>query len=330
MARTCCICGGKISFMEGAPFMGEKACLQCSANLFYLESSKKLEEVQNSIEYFKPFLQNRRTPEGIKAEISSRVSRSRERFKSEIKRQQAEPILTKNVRALQSVDDDRLSIAKLYRRECTERGMTVYPFHFEHSNLWLANDTLCIAEDEEAYLSHYSHGGTQPRPINIKEIQIDKIQYYTKEGDVQYTTKISGGGGGGSSLGGAIVGGLIAGGAGAVIGSRQKIKPITAETRTHDSRQTVLRYYNDFGKLEVMTFKGFNIYDFLLGEIPDKDLVTIQLGQSNHSHATSSEVPSSEAGGINPKLIKLQELYLDGQITLDEYKIQRKKILNKQ
>ena len=247
--------------------------------------------------------------------------------------------LARKIEYLQSVDEAGLSViqgkaSKLYNRKCAEWGMTEYPFNSSHSNFWVTDDTLCIVEDEQTYLSHYTPDDTRPYPIYITEIPIDKIQYYTKEGDVQYTSHVSGGGGGGSSLKGAVIGGVIAGDAGAIIGSRKKVNPIITETRTHDSRQTVLRYYDDFGKLEVMTFKGFNVYDFLLGAIPDKDLTTIQLGgnskQRRLSTDTYSSAPSRGSSSAKSKLIKLQELYLDDQITLEEYEEQRKRILNEQ
>ena len=248
-------------------------------------------------------------------------------------------ILSMRIRELQSVDETRLSIiqskaSKLYNRKCAEWGMSECPFHFEHSNYWVDDDTLCIVEDEETYLSHYTPDDIKPYPIHVTEIPIDRIQYFTKEGDVQYTPNVSGGGGGGSSLSGAIVGGLIAGDAGAVIGSRKKTAPIKTEIQTHDTRQTVLRYYDDFGKLEVMTFKGFSAYDFLLSAIPDKDLTTIQLGgnsrQKRPSTDTYSSVPSPGSNSTESKLSRLQDLYLEGQITLEEYKAQRAKILNEQ
>lgn len=219
-----------------------------------------------------------------------------------IKRQR----LTKKIASLQAVDQQWLSTmqskaSRLYNKMCTEWGMAECPFNFDHRNFWVDDDTLCIVEDEQTYLSHYTPEDTKPYPIYVTEVPIDRIQYYTKEGDVQYTSHVSGGGGGGSSLKGAVIGGVIAGDAGAVIGSRKKIDPIKTEVRTHDTRQTVLRYYDDLGKLEVMTFPGFRVYDFLLGEMPDKDLTTIQLGGSRKRHASDTHPAapspaSSDAG----------------------------------
>lgn len=67
-------------------------------------------------------------------------------------------------------------------------------------------------------------------------ISLSSIVAFEQIGDVHYTTDVSGGG---SSLTGAIIGGVIAGGAGAIIGSRQAV---TSSTREIDDRATVLKY----------------------------------------------------------------------------------------
>ena len=225
-------------------------------------------------------------------------------------------------------------ISRYYRQMTKRAGMPDYPLNCDYLNLWTDEDVLYIVEDEQAHLNRYFFTETKPLPIHVKKIPFNTIQCYTKEGDVQYTTHVSGGGGGGSSLSGAVIGGVIAGDAGAIIGSRKKVAPITTETRTYDSRQTVLRYYDDLGRLAVMTFKGFSAYDFLLSVIPDKDLTTIQLEGNNglrrRSDNINSGIPSLGSGDAKSKLMKLQALYLDDQLTLDEYKEQRARMLNEQ
>ena len=76
-----------------------------------------------------------------------------------------------------------------------------------------------------------------------KVITLDKknIVSLTQEGDVHYTTEIHGGGGGGSSIKGAIIGGVIAGDAGAIIGSRKPNEAITSSTKQIDDRTTNLK-----------------------------------------------------------------------------------------
>lgn len=157
-------------------------------------------------------------------------------------------------------------------------------------------------------------------PIELEyiKIPIDKIQYYAKEGDVQYTTQISGGGGGGSSLLGAVVGGAIAGEAGAIIGSRKKTTPITTTTNTHDTRKTILRYYEG-DALKVLSYRGTDMYDFLLKNVPEKDLLSVQLA--------TQKTPKSES--TKEKLIELKSLYEEGLIDESEYNEKRSEILKK-
>lgn len=108
--------------------------------------------------------------------------------------------------------------------------------------------------------------------INNYSCDVNNICFFFKEGDVQYTTSISGGSikGGGSSIGGAIIGGLIAGDAGAIIGSRRKIESEEIKTveNEHDTRVSVIT--NKSGT--VRRFYGFDAYDFWLKNLPEKDL----------------------------------------------------------
>ena len=131
-------------------------------------------------------------------------------------------------------------------------------------------------------------------------IPVDQIICFYKEGDVQYTTKISGGGGGGSSLTGALVGGLIAGETGAIIGSRKKNKEIKSTVVTaHNDRKVVIRYDKN-GSVKTLSHEDeeFEIYDYLLKKIPEKDLLTIQMNQTlTSNNAVSAEENVSDDVG---------------------------------
>lgn len=157
-----------------------------------------------------------------------------------------------------------------------------------------------------------------PIELEYTKIPINKIQYFAKEGDIQYTSQISGGGGGGSSLLGAVVGGVIAGEAGAIIGSRKKTAPITTSIKTHDSRKTILNYY-DGDTLKVLSYRGTDMYDFFLQNIPEKDLLSVQLQIANQN------TPKNES--VKDKLIELKNLYEEGLIDENEYNEKRKEIL---
>lgn len=98
------------------------------------------------------------------------------------------------------------------------------------------------------------------------KIDIDEIKYYKLDGEVLEQQHITGGGGGGSSLKGAVVGGLIAGDAGAIIGSRNKINEVSTTYTTKDTRKLEITLKND-----TTVDLSYKFYDRLLQYIPEKD-----------------------------------------------------------
>ncbi|MEI3595330.1 MAG: zinc-ribbon domain-containing protein [Anaerobutyricum hallii] len=205
-----------------------------------------------------------------------------------------------------------------------ERGYSSkeYIYVAYRNYLWVANEKLYEAENKDSYINRYLGKTDLIHELSYNEIPVSDIQYYSKEGDVQYTTKISGGGGGGSSISGAVVGGLIAGETGAVIGSRQKVQEVTSETVKHDSRRTLIRYYKD-KQINVISYVGFEVYDYLLKKIPEKDLLTIQLEKK----PVVREKQNSDS--IKDKLETIKQLYENELITKEEYEQKRNEILSK-
>lgn len=110
------------------------------------------------------------------------------------------------------------------------------------------------------------------------DIPLEDFIYFKKEGSIQYTTEVSGGG---TSLGGAIIGGVIAGGAGAIIGSRKSVKSKTVE---HDNRVTIIK-----------TRKGeytgeADLYNVLMKVVPEKELTQLLVtGNENNNSALSND-----------------------------------------
>lgn len=102
-----------------------------------------------------------------------------------------------------------------------------------------------------------------PNPGKITVLEryaVKQIMFFREVGSVQYTTSVNGGG---VNLAGAVVGGMVAGAAGAVIGSRQAV---TSSTETHDDRKVVLKL-ND-GREKVYDYK---YYDYFIKLIPEKE-----------------------------------------------------------
>lgn len=198
--------------------------------------------------------------------------------------------------------------------------------------VWVAKEKFCEAENSKDYIQRYLESDKSEHKIQIEAIPVKDIQYFSKEGDVQYTTRVSGGGGGGSSVGGAIVGGLIAGDAGAVIGSRKQTEAIKSEVVTHDSRKTIIRYYKE-NQIFAITYSGFSVYEYLLTKIPEKDLLTIQLNANKNSTSVKQVEESKKvitaAGNIKEKLETIKNLYDSGLITEEEYAKKKDDILSK-
>ncbi|MDF2820213.1 MAG: hypothetical protein K0R15_654 [Clostridiales bacterium] len=203
--------------------------------------------------------------------------------------------------------------------------------------LWTANDKLYIVDtfdkcfsDFEMDVNAYSGQSRldfineRIRNNNIKyhSIPLHDIKYFVKEGDINYETRISGGGGGGSSMKGAVIGGVIAGGTGSVIGSRQIISEIKSETETHDTRVTILKYFEK-GSLQSLKYpiEFFDIFEEL---IPNKEYNIVVAREST----ISSSVNSNSSNNINYKLSQLIDLKYEGFITEEEYTTKKQQILS--
>lgn len=98
----------------------------------------------------------------------------------------------------------------------------------------------------------------------------DSILNFSMVGE--YHETISGGGskGGGTSIGGALVGGVLLGGAGAILGSRKKVKAVPIRTTVNDTRKTVLKFKEDGTDKGMMLDK--KIYDTLCFMCPEKKI----------------------------------------------------------
>ncbi|GLC32178.1 SHOCT domain-containing protein [Clostridium omnivorum] len=147
---------------------------------------------------------------------------------------------------------------------------------------------------------------------------IDKIQYYSIVGDAYTETNVKGGG---SSLTGAVVGGVIAGGAGAVIGSRKEIK---TETNRVDNRKTIITY-SDNGTTRNIFFAP-DAYETLLQLIPEKDINFIN---SNINSSASTQNKDDINNDVYDKIRQLAKLKDDGILTEEEFNSKKKVLLEK-
>lgn len=135
----------------------------------------------------------------------------------------------------------------------------------EEKHYAILNNSINILEDlgEDDFIDKIIAGEDTP---NETTYDIDKIKYYKLAGSVYQQQYISGGGGGGSSLGGAVVGSLVAGGAGAIIGSRKKINDVQTTYITKDDRTLVITFIDE-EEVEL----PYKFYERMLDYVPEKD-----------------------------------------------------------
>lgn len=110
-------------------------------------------------------------------------------------------------------------------------------------------------------------------PINIDEgiifIKYENIKYYSKDGSISYTNEVINDGKN-ISISGAVIGGLIAGEAGAIIGSRKDMNQIKNVTVEHDDVHTYM-YYETDGVIKLLDIKGNDFYQRILHLMPEKE-----------------------------------------------------------
>lgn len=104
---------------------------------------------------------------------------------------------------------------------------------------------------------------------NIILIKYDNIKYFTKDGTISYTNEIIDNGKN-ISVSGAVIGGLIAGEAGAIIGSRKDMNKIENITVKHDEIYTYI-YFEKDNEIKLVEIKGSEFYQRILHLIPEKE-----------------------------------------------------------
>ena len=193
----------------------------------------------------------------------------------------------------------------------------------------IINDKLYIIKSYRHYISNHLEDlkplnldalkNLKMKPIVCSVISISDIQYFCEEGDVSLVSDVNGGGGGGSSVSGAVIGGIIGGSTGAIIGSRNKVSPVTTHVYTHSTQKTILVYLKD-DKLIAEEYPSHELYEYLLSKVPEKDLRTLQFLNSKQQEKTSSE-------SIVEEIKKYKQLYDEGILTEEEFTAKKKQLL---
>ncbi len=183
--------------------------------------------------------------------------------------------------------------------------------------IWKNEDDICFhppivlcPEDAAIYLL-----SSQMKKYSIK---IQDIDFYSTHGEMYREQKISGGG---SNITGAIIGGVLAGDAGAIIGSRNKI---VSETVTHDTRIVHLYYFESGIKKDIaLSLDALEIFKELIPEKSEEFILPLKAKQS-----ISNNVNEVQLDAVT-KLRQLSELKEEGILTEEEYLTKKKQLLDR-
>ena len=182
--------------------------------------------------------------------------------------------------------------------------------------IWFSNKDIVFCPDA------INCGETINIDNNIIHIKYENIKFFTKDGTVTYTNQMINKGKN-ISVSGAVIGGLIAGDAGAIIGSRKDANQFENVTVRHDDTQTYIYYGTNDDNIKVINIKGDNFYRSLLQLIPEKNYETVM-----HNMQNSSQQQYEENTDIKSKLKQLKVMYEEGLIVEDEYNSKKSELLN--
>lgn len=188
--------------------------------------------------------------------------------------------------------------------------------------VWTDNDTLYIFPTEEHLTEKHITYRTLPkdleRLLNSKDIRLyqikkSNIEYYKISGDKRAETRVQTNNTG-VNVKGAVVGGLIAGEAGAIIGSQHNRNNVYSTTHHFDERYVELFYRNadvtDKLKLSITA------YSLLEKWFPDKEYGYVI------SHPANNRTDPFE------EIKKYKDLLDTGIITQEEFDKKKKELLN--
>ena len=123
---------------------------------------------------------------------------------------------------------------------------------FTFFHMWKHKDTIYFSPTLE--FDDFGSYVSDPSKYKLMELDKKNVVAICEVGCVENRTVVTGGGGGGSSIKGAIVGGILAGEAGAIIGSRKTTNPITVTSGPSDGRRTILTIEFDCCESEITFF----------------------------------------------------------------------------
>lgn len=169
-------------------------------------------------------------------------------------------------------------------------------------------------------LKHSIDDSIEHKVFDVLKIPAERIIYYQLNGNIQYTTHISGGGSNNvANLAGAVIGDIFLGTAGALAGSKIGDQGLTSSTQEHDGRYVVLKYKDENNKITEKNYP-FEIFEVFNKLIPDKEYNFVSINNNNVNELEQNISFADE-------LRKYKALLDDGIITQEEFEAKKKQIL---
>lgn len=158
------------------------------------------------------------------------------------------------------------------------------------------------------------------------KVKLHDIEMYSLNGDIKYNSIVKNNGKN-VSLSGAVIGGALGGATGMLIGATKDRNNISTDIEEKDERKIYV-YYRD-GK-EISLFKVTPYYDyfkfdeFIRNRLPTKSEEYLALHPPKDNQKRDEKDNTTEE-----KLKKVKKLFEDGLIDEEEYKLEKKNILEK-
>lgn len=210
---------------------------------------------------------------------------------------------------------------------CTDERGKLTSIAFD---VWTTSSTIVFCMTRDSIDKYFKSTGSYPQVV---EIPLNKIEFYSIEGEEYIEQYVSGGNSGKVNIGGALVGGMLFGTAGAVILGSRKTNEIKTTNRHVDTRVLVLRYFDQENERRTAFFdkKGWDVLHDLLPQFEREVVIQINRNKvvqntlgNNSAISIENNTSSSDIEARLDKLVKLKEKNL---ISQEEYEKKRNEIL---
>ncbi len=192
-------------------------------------------------------------------------------------------------------------------------------FENEEKTLWGAKYWI----DEKKDLIFVSTEDLEKAKPGVFKVNLNKIQMYTLNGDIQYNSIVKNNGKN-ISLTGALVGNFIAGAPGMIIGATKDRVNIETQVEANDTRIVYVYYLDNNNEVKMFRVGKMILSDyFLFYEFIKKALPT----KSSEYLMTKENIKLNNNDSISDRIKELKGIFEEGLINEEEYNERKNKLL---